>query len=466
MHESADTGTTGRGDALRHPSWFDEAKLGILVHWGAASIPAYAPVRRSLLPDPVADMGVVERADVPAWWRTDGDAGMYQNALALPGSAVGRHHRERYGDLPYSVFVERLRDEVVPRWDPRPWGELFERSGAGYVVFSAKAEDGFLMWPSEHPHPRGTAWSSPRDVVGELAEEVRGRGMEFGVYYSAWDFSFSQAPVSDLASALAALPRGEDYRDLFLGHWKELVRRYRPCTLWNDYGVSPPGLDLPALFEWYHDRVPHGLVNDRFDIAAQGRGDLHAGYATCEPGVAPPERGRWQAVRPLSGSYFYNAEERDSDHIDPVHLVHVLADVVARGGSLLVNVGPTGAGAVPWSQSRRLLELGAWMDVYGEAVRGTRPWTRVHGTTDEGLQVRYTRTGRHLNAIVLGTPRTADLGLDLLLEPGSEVTALDGSGPLDWRPSPHGTTVRLREAPPEQPAIAVRIGPVDGVSPV
>ncbi|MDA2813269.1 alpha-L-fucosidase [Nocardiopsis sp. RSe5-2] len=448
------------------PAWFDDSKLGVIIHWGAASIPAYAPVRRARVPDPVADGDVFERASNPGWWRTDGDAMMYQNALALPGSAVARHHALHYGDLPYSAFVERFRDATLPAWDPRPWAELFERARAGYVVFCAKGEDGFLLWPSEHPNPRVAGWQSERDAVGDLAAEVRARGMEFGVYYSAWDFATNHPPVRDLDSAFAAVPRDEEYRERFVAHWKELVRRYRPVTLWNDYGVSPPGTDLPALFDWYRSQVPEGLVNDRFDLPAQSSGELHSGYATPEGTTVGPEGRRWQAVWPLSTGYCFNREETDADHISPEALVHALADIVARGGTMLVNVGPTGAGAVPWSQSQRLLALGAWLGEHGEAIRGTRPWTTVHGMTDEGVQTRYTRKGDDLYVIVLGTPRTRTLGLDLRLREGAHVEQVGRPGPLPWSDSPHGVAVELPEAPAPQPAMAVRIGPVGAVEPL
>ncbi|GLW09405.1 hypothetical protein Misp01_45340 [Microtetraspora sp. NBRC 13810] len=449
----------------RVPLWFDDAKLGIIIHWGSAAIPAYAPMRRSHVPDPFVDADAYERVESTTWWRTDPDAMMYQNALALPGSAVARYHAETYGDLPYEAFVERFRTETIPGWDPRPWAELFAQAGARYVVFSVKAEDGFLLWPSDHPNPHRKDWQSDRDVVGELADAVRGHDMRFGAYYSSWDFSFSDPPVHDLKSAMVAVPQGADYRDYFVAQWRELIRRYRPCTLWNDYGMSPPGTDLTELFSWYYEQVPDGLVNDRFDLPKQTSGEIPADYVTPERTTVGPEGRRWEALWPLSQSYCYNRQETDADHISSTKLIHCLADIVARGGNMLVNVGPTGTGAIPWAESQRLLALGHWLRTDGEAIYRTRPWTTAVGITDEGIQVRYTSTSEAVYAIVLGTPRTAAVGLDVRLAPGAEVQLVGRAGTLRTTDSPHGTVVELPAPLDQRPAFTIRMTPPGTVRP-
>jgi hypothetical protein len=79
-----------------------------------------------------------------------------------------------------------------------------------------------------------------------------------------------------------------------------------------------------------------------------------------------------------------------------------LADVVAHGGNLLINVGPDGAGRIPDLQQRPLHELGAWLDRNGEAIYATRPWSPAATTTTGGQQVRFTHKDRTVYAIVLG----------------------------------------------------------------
>ncbi|RAY11300.1 alpha-L-fucosidase [Actinomadura craniellae] len=448
----------------RVPAWFDDAKVGILIHWGSASMPAYAPVRRSRTLDPYFDGDLYERVASEAWWRTDPDAMMYQNALHLPGSAVSRYHAENYGDLPYEAFVERFRDETIPGWDPDPWTDLFAHAGARYVIFGAKSEDGFLLWPSEHPNPYREDWQSERDVVGELAASVRGRNMRFGIYYPSWDFTFSDPPVSDLTSAMVAVPQEADYRDQFAAQWRELILRYRPSALWADWGVSPPGTDLAGLYSWYHEQVADGLFNDRFDLAEQTAGTLPADFVTPERTTVPPDDRKWEALWGLSKSYCFNRQETEADHIAPTTLIHTMVDVIARGGNMLINVGPTGSGAIPWAQAQRLLAVGHWLRLNGAAIYGTRPWTTVAGLSDEGLQVRYTSTSDAVYAIVLGAPRTAALGLDLRLDTQAEVRLVGRPGALRTSRSPHGTVVELPEPADDQvPAFSLQITPRSAV---
>lgn len=239
------------------PAWFDEAKLGIFIHWSPAAIPAFAP--KLLLDD---------LPDDPKWikaWRRTPFAEMYQNTLAVPGSQTGRHHAEHYGELPYDAFVEQFRDEMIPRWDPEPWADLFANAGARYVVFTTKTEDGFAFWPSAHPNPHKPRWQSERDVVGELAAAVRARGVRFGTYYCGGiDWSFGGIPITSGAALLAAMPQGEEYIEHADAHWRELIDRYDTSVLWNDYGY-PDAADTDSLLRSYLERVPDGVVNDRFD---------------------------------------------------------------------------------------------------------------------------------------------------------------------------------------------------------
>ena len=156
--------------------WFDDAKLGIFVHWTAAAVPAYAPMTA----DPF------NLAAVHGWEHAMAHSPYvewHQSSLAIEGSPVWKHHRATYGDLPYDAFVEGFL-AGHRGWDAAPWADLFSAAGARYVVLVTKHHDGVLLWPSEHPNPHKPAWGSSRDIVGELATAVRDRGIRFGAYYS------------------------------------------------------------------------------------------------------------------------------------------------------------------------------------------------------------------------------------------------------------------------------------------
>ena len=179
---------------------------------------------------------------------------------------------------------------MIPRWDPEPWAELFSQSGAGYVVFTTKTEDGFCFWPSAHPHPRRRNWQSERDVVGELAQAVRAHGVRFGTYYCGGvDWTFGGLPMTSAESLLAGMPQDDEYIALFDAHWRELIERYEPCVLWNDYG-RPEREDPEPLIRLYLERVTDGIVNDRFDneVLRSGLESRRGDQEETNRGQAPP----------------------------------------------------------------------------------------------------------------------------------------------------------------------------------
>ncbi len=452
------------------PGWFDEVKLGIFVHWSAAAIPAYAP---KVLLDQIPDD--------PSWaraWRRLPFAEMYENNIAVPGGASALHHAATYGELPYEAFVNRFRDELIPRWDPEPWARLFSQAGAGYVVFTTKIEDGFAFWPSEHPHPRRPGWQSERDVVGELAAAVRSQGLRFGTYYCGGvDWTFGGIPITDAESLLEAMPQDEDYVRLVDAHWREIIERYEPAVLWNDYG-RPEGQDPERLVADYLRRVPDGAVNDRFDNEAlrtglRTRADgaaaeflplaPYSGFTTTEYSADGPDDRKWEACFGLGTSFGFNREETDADYMSATELIHLLVDVVSRGGNLLINVGPTASGDVPWAQAQRLLALGHWLERNGGAIYGTSPWLRPRGVTEEGLPVCFTADEEAVHAIVLGQPGGTAVTVDVGLAPEATVELEGRPGPVSWVETPAGVRVELPEPADEAPALALRMAPANAV---
>ena len=434
------------------PAWFDDAKLGIFVHWTAAAVPAYAPIMESPF-DLAAGGGGWEEA-----MRCSPYVEWYQNSISIEGSPAALHHAEHYGDLPYDAFVEQFLDGH-PGWQPAPWADLFQAAGARYVVLVTKHHDGVLLWPSATRNPHKERWASERDLVGDLAAAVRDRGLRFGTYYSGGlDWTFGGLPMTDFQSMFTAIPQTEEYLAYADAHWAELIERYRPDVLWADIG-SPAGLDLDALFDRYYAAVPDGVVNNRFDWMAQTAGALHCDFVTPEYSTKGDPNRKWESTRGIGTSFGFNREESDATYLSPDELVRMFVDVVAHGGNLLLNVGPTGDGTIPWAQAQRLLALGWWLRTNGDAVYGTRPWHRTDGTTGEGHDVRYTTRDGDLYAIVLGTPASAQLRLDVSPPPDAAVHLLGRDSPLRWSADGDGCRVDLPGRPAPAPAIALRLSP-------
>jgi alpha-L-fucosidase len=435
------------------PQWFDDAKLGIFVHWTPATVPAFAPVTDS--PFDLAAAGGWEEA-----MRSSPYCEWYQNSASIEGSPAQLHHREHYGDLPYDAFVAEFL-AAHDGWRPDTWADLFVDAGARYVVLVTKHHDGVLLWPSTTPNPHKERWASERDLVGDLADAVRHRGLRFGTYYSGGlDWTFGGLPITDVRSMIAAIPQTDEYLAYADAHWAELIDRYEPSVLWNDIGY-PAAADLHGLFERYYARVPDGVVNNRFDWMAQSSGARHCDFSTPEYSTTGDPDRKWEATRGIGASFGYNREEPEDSYLAPDALVRLFVDVVARGGNLLLNVGPTAAGDIPWAQAQRLLALGWWLRTNGPAVYGTRPWTRAEGTTAEGHDVRFTLgADGALHAIVLGTPEGATVELrelGLALGATTSIELLGHDEELEWAPAGDAVRISLPGRPAPAPALTLRI---------
>ncbi|HLT17051.1 MAG TPA: alpha-L-fucosidase [Acidimicrobiales bacterium] len=443
----------GEHDGRPLPSWYDDAKLGIFVHWTAAAIPAFAPVRDS--PFDLAAEGGWEEA-----MRCSPYTEWYWNSISIEGSPAAEHHAAVHGDRPYDDFVQRFLD-LHAGWQPEPWVDLFEQAGARYVVLVTKHHDGVLLWPSDTPNPHKARWASDRDLVGELAALVRARGLRFGTYYSGGlDWTFGGLPMTDFQAMLAAIPQTDDYVAYVDAHWHELIERYRPDVLWGDIG-SPAAFDIDGLFADYYAAVPDGVVNNRFDWIAQTAGMKHCDFVTPEYSTKGDPARKWESTRGIGTSFGFNRLESEDTYLAPDELIRMFVDIVAHGGNLLLNVGPTGDGVIPFAQAQRLLALGWWLRTNGDAIYGTRPWTRHAGQTGEGHEVRFTHSpdADALNAVVLDTPTSDVVELDVTPPPDAEVRLLGHGEPLAWEATPGGCRVTLPGQPPEGPAIALRITP-------
>jgi alpha-L-fucosidase len=444
----------------RLPAWWRDAKLGIFVHWTPASVVGFAPVDSE-----IAELLQSGRRDALAWspyteW--------YENSLRFPDSPAARHHRE-IGAPAYAELVARW-EAALDGWDPDQWARRFAATGARYVVLVAKHHDGYCLWPSRVTNPHRAGCTSSRDVVGELAEAVRAANMRFGVYYSGGlDWTFDDRPIGSFADMLAAIPRG-DYAEYATAQVQELIERYRPSVLWNDIAWPAPGASLWELFGQYYDAVPDGVVNDRWmpwspalavarlapvqraidaGVRRQARRDAgvvppeppHFDVRTPEYTVFPDVRDTpWECVRGMDMSFGYNAASRPEHFVDPDELVWSFVDIVAKGGNLLLNVGPRGVDAgIPDEQLARLETLGSFLQMHAATLYATRPWITAGNTTAEGVPVRYSARDASVYAFVRRDARRVTLR-EVASTPTTDVTATDGAS-CAWSDSDRGLVV-------------------------
>ena len=432
------------------PRWFHDAKLGVFVHWGLYSVPAWAT--------PVGELGSIEWSK---WFMNNPYSEWYLNSLRIDGSPTQEHHRNTYGeDFDYMDFAPQFNEEAE-KWDPAAMASLFAEAGAQYVVLTTKHHDGFTLWPSEIENPNLPAdrRASSRDIVGELTSAVKSAQMRMGFYYSGGlDWSFNHEPINEVEEVWSTIIHTQEFADYVDAHWRELIRKYDPTILWGDIGY-PEQADLASIVADFYNTHPDGLINNRFEIGKEGAPPRHHDFVTPEyQKMDEITDYKWETCRGLGFSFGYNRVETDEHTIGEAELIHLLVDITSKNGNLLLNAGPMADGTIPEIQASRLRALGAWLGKNGEAIYRTQPWQRATGETADGIPLRFTSKGSVVYAILLGQPKSRELALDLGVSAERASVSVLGEAGTPLVSYEDGTLKATLEAPlPEGHAHSLKI---------
>lgn len=336
------------------PAWFTDAKFGIFIHWGVYSVPAYGPVGK-----------------YAEWYWNSLKKGPQDSGKPNP---TWQFHKANYGEsFNYMDFAPQFRAEM---YDPAFWAEVFEKSGAKYVVLTSKHHEGFALWPNvEASRTWGRPWNAveigpKRDILGDLTDEVRKRGLKMGFYYSLYEW-YNPLWLKD---------RKRYVDEHMTPQFKDLVKRYRPALIFSDgeWDMPPEDWKAAELLAWLYNDGPNPdevVVNDRW-----GKGARHklGGYYTTEYTAGLDTAGHpWEESRGMAFSYGYNRAENLNHYRSDRELILMLIDLVSRGGNLLLDIGPTADGRIPVIMQERLLQIGQWLKTNGEAIYGTKNWKRT-----------------------------------------------------------------------------------------
>lgn len=439
------------------PDWYRDAKLGIFIHWGVYSVPSFGNEwypRRMYLQE------------------GEGDKNLFE------------YHKKTFGpqkEFGYKDFIPMFQAE---NFDPEAWAALFEESGARYIVPVAEHHDGFSMYANSYTEWDSTEMGPKRDIVAELGDAVRARGMKLGVSshrafnygYFARDESYDTVDPANFGLYGADrpdlhftsgrnfdwFPQSREFMDDWMARTAELVEKTQADLIWFDFGIGPPSEvtdwkgnplaeDLQRFMAFYYNRAKAwgktGVVNYKLDAMPE------------KAAVLDLERARlsgmrdqfWQTDTSVSfSSWGYVSNHR---YKEVGMIVTNFVDIVSKNGCLLLNIGPRPDGTIPDEEAEMLRSIGRWLKTNGEAIYGSRPW-KIYGEgpteTVEGHlseqrnkpmgaeDFRYTVQGDQLYVTALGLAdeyriKTAGASSEHLDGEITGVELLGYDGEIEWR---------------------------------
>lgn len=326
------------------PQWFNDAKFGIFIHWGVYSVPGYS-----------------SKGQYAEW---------YQNGLMNGDSARIKFHRKKFGNRSYYDLANDFKAEL---FNPDEWAKLFEKAGAKYIVLTSKHHDGFTLWPDATADKTwGFPWNAgtvgpKRDLLGDLFKAVRKTSVHAGMYYSLYEW-FHPLWKKDPKQFAA---------EHTWPQMKDLITKYEPDVFWTDGDWDAPASTWKSqeFLAWLYNETN---VKDKivtYDRWGSGVRFNHGGVYT--PEYQPDldfENHAWEESRGMGYSYGYNREEDAWDYNSTQSLVIALIDKVSRGGNFLLDIGPDEHGKIPPIMQDRLLQMGEWLKINGEAIYNTVRW--------------------------------------------------------------------------------------------
>jgi alpha-L-fucosidase len=360
-------------DSREIPAWFEDAKFGIFIHWGPYSVPAWSP-----------------KGTYSEWYQYWLQSKKLFGNGKFKGTEVFDHHVATYGeDFSYYKFGEMFTAE---NYNADEWAKLFEDAGAKYMVITSKHHDGYCLWPSKTANKTwGFPWNakdvgSKRDLLKELEVAVKKTSVKFGTYYSLYEW-YNPLWTSD---------KKKFVDEHILPQIKDLVENYQPDILWPDgeWSMKDDKWRSKEFLTWLYnessvkDKV---VINDRWGKGCRSK---HGGYYTTEYESVLDGTHPWEECRGIGFSFGYNQNEEEEDYNKAQTLIYLLVNVVSNGGNLLLDIGPDGKGQIPQVMQDRLLAMGKWLKVNGEAIYGTRKYKNACQWSETG-EKNWKPKGQH-----------------------------------------------------------------------
>lgn len=317
-------------------AWFEEAKLGIFIHWGLYAV----------------------------------------NGISESWSFFNEY-------LSHEDYMQQLSGFTAQNYQPKAWANLIAESGAQYSVITTKHHDGFALWDTQYGNLNAPQHSpAQQDLITPFVKALRKKNLRVGLYFSLPDWShpdYTHFTNKKKRYYISDDPqRWNRYLVYMNGQLQELKSQYSPDVWWfdGDWEHSADAWDSPGIRERLSTGQPQVLFNSRLN----GHGD----FDTPEIGVPVYRLNAryWELCLTLNDSWGY--QPNDTHYKTPMQLIDVFVDCISKGGNLLLNISPKADGSIPDLQQERLRTLGKWVKKHEKAVYETQrgiPYEHFYGPT-------------------------------------------------------------------------------------
>ena len=355
------------------PQWYYGAKLGIFIHWGIYSVPAFGN----------------------EW---------YARSMYDPNVREFEHHRKTYGEqknFGYKDFIPLFRGE---NFDASRWVSVFRQAGAKFVLPVAEHHDGFAMYQTEFNRFNAAQMGPCVDVMGQLKAAAEDQGLQFCAsthraehYFfmnmgRTFDSDINDETYADLYGPAVFIPEWDSHHlgettenpattgpsQEWLIDWMvrtcEFIDNYRPKVLYFDWWIQNHEFKpyLKKIAAYYYNRADQWgnevTINYKHEAFPPGVGTLDVERGAL--GEISPFP--WQTCTAIGKeSWGYRA---DNEYKSSWQVVCDLIDIVSKNGILLLNIGPKADGTFTQEETQVLADLGNWLERNGEGIYDTVPW--------------------------------------------------------------------------------------------
>ncbi|KAL2734508.1 alpha-L-fucosidase [Vespula maculifrons] len=417
-------------DARPLPAWYDDAKFGIFIHWGVFSVPSF------------------------------GSEWFWNNWKEETGTKYQDFMKNRYP--PNYTYQDFARDFTAEFFNASQWSEIFQASGAKYVVLTSKHHEGYTLWPSKYSFSWNSMDVGPqKDLIGELAAAIRSStDIKFGLYHSLYEW-YNPMYLNDKRNNFTT---DHFVTQKIIPEMHELIEMYKPEIIWSDgdWEATDSYWKSKEFLSWLYNESPIKytvVVNDRWGTNIPCH---HGDFYTCtdryNPGVLIPHK--WENCMTIDKkSWGFRRNAALEEYLTLDELVKELVTTVSYGGNLLMNVGPTKDGIISPIFEERLRGIGSWLKVNGEAIYNTKPWKIQNDTLTSDVWYTQSKDEKRLYVLILEWPKESVLSLGSLKVPNNTHVSLFGfTKPLKWMQYPTKLVVHLPyEAHKGEPAWVLRI---------